>query len=101
MINSVVNKRGLKIVVGSRVRYTGTATVSVVKEIELFDGRYWALLDKTGLYYDVDYLEPAEAPEKVAAKPVSRAIERSEEGKEVRITERTTEVTPSGAGCLN
>jgi hypothetical protein len=43
----------------SLVRYKGTGTFGTVKVIkEDDDGRMWALLDTTSLYYDVSTLEP-------------------------------------------
>ena len=43
---------------GSRVRYTATGTSGVVKVIREMDGEMWALLDSTGLYYNLSTLEP-------------------------------------------
>lgn len=98
MLNYAVNRRGTKIAVGSRVRYIGTGTVGVVKAINLADERYWALLDSTNLYYDIDYLEPlSEASEEKEVNLGARGKEVSLI-KEDKVIERTTEVTPSGAG---
>ncbi|MDH5815497.1 MAG: DUF2098 domain-containing protein [Candidatus Nezhaarchaeota archaeon] len=96
----VINRKGMKITVGSRVRYIGTGTVGVVKAINLAYEKYWALLDSTNLYYDVDYLEPLsevsgkrEANLGAGVKEVDSVIK-----KEDRVIEKATEVTPSGAG---
>lgn len=43
---------------GSLVRYSGTGTVGIVKVMKEEDGKKWALLDTTSLYYDVSTLEP-------------------------------------------
>lgn len=48
--------------VGNYARYVNTGTVGKVMEISEFDGRKFALLDGTDLYYDIDYLEKAERP---------------------------------------
>jgi len=50
----------LEIDEGSLVRYSGTGTVGTVKLMKEEDGRKWALLDTTSLYYDVNTLEPIE-----------------------------------------
>lgn len=98
MVDYAVNGRGLRIVVGSRVKYVGTGTIGVVKAISLADGRYWALLDSTNLYYDIDYLELlSETSER---EEVSLGTKKEGVGlvKEDKVIERSTEVTPSGAG---
>jgi hypothetical protein len=41
----------------SLVRYKGTGTVGIVKVLKEEDGKKWALLDSTGLYYSLDSLE--------------------------------------------
>ena len=43
---------------GSLVRYSGTGTVGTVRVVKEEDGKKWALLDTTSLYYDVSTLEP-------------------------------------------
>ena len=48
--------------VGDYARYVNTGTVGKVMEISEFDGKKFALLDGTDLYYDIDYLEKAERP---------------------------------------
>ncbi|HWQ19176.1 MAG TPA: DUF2098 domain-containing protein [Methanotrichaceae archaeon] len=48
----------LEIDEGSLVRYSGTGTVGTVKVMKEEDGKKWALLDTTSLYYDVSTLEP-------------------------------------------
>jgi hypothetical protein len=48
------------------VRYKGTGTIGTVKVLKVEDnGKKWALLDSTGLYYLLDTLEAIEkAPER-------------------------------------
>ena len=70
----VTNSKGLKIAIGAPVRYVGTGTIGVVKAIDLANGKYWALLDTTNLYYDVNYLEPIEKTEIKKMDKKSRPI---------------------------
>jgi len=57
---------------GSLVRYTGTGTVGVVKVIKEEEGKRWALLDSTSLYYDLSVLEPIDkVPERKGLGPAS------------------------------
>ncbi|MEM0217761.1 MAG: DUF2098 domain-containing protein [Candidatus Nezhaarchaeales archaeon] len=99
MSNYAVNRRGVKIAIGSLVRYIGTGTIGVVKAINLSDERYWALLDSTNLYYDIDYLEPlSEESEKKRVSLEAKVEEMDSAKKEDKVIERATEVTPSGAG---
>ncbi len=97
-MNYVTNSRGLKIAIGSPVRYIGTGTIGVVKAIDLANGKYWALLDTTNLYYDIDYLEPIEKVERKSKTPKIRMKIEEILREETKIAERATEVTPSGAG---
>jgi len=46
--------------IGEIYRYRPTGTVGKVEDIREEQGKVWALLDLTKLYYDVDYLEPAD-----------------------------------------
>ena len=48
---------------GDIVKYPDTATVGKVVDIIEKDGRVWAKLDFTGLYYAVDTLIPADKSE--------------------------------------
>ena len=50
------------------VKYLPTSTVGKVTDIREQDGRSWARLDFTGLWYDVSLLNPCDASE---YKPVS------------------------------
>ncbi len=43
---------------GNLVIYRGTGTVGTVKVLKEEDGKKWALLDSTSLYYDVSTLDP-------------------------------------------
>lgn len=49
--------------VGDILRYIPTSTVGKATDIKEMDGKVWALLDFTGLYYDVAYLTEADASE--------------------------------------
>ena len=48
---------------GEIYKYMATSTVGKVMDIRERDGKVWALLDFTGLYYDVSLLEPADVSE--------------------------------------
>jgi len=97
-VDYVTNSKGLKIAIGSPVRYIGTGTVGTVKAIDLANGKYWALLDTTNLYYDIDYLEPIEKIEKKSKSSKIKVKIEETLKEEAKIAERATEVTPSGAG---
>ena len=45
------------------VKYLPTSTVGKVTDIREQDGRSWARLDFTGLWYDVSLLNPCDASE--------------------------------------
>ena len=49
--------------VGDILKYMPTATVGKVTDIRERDGKVWARLDFTDLYYDVSQLVPADASE--------------------------------------
>ncbi|NLU46120.1 MAG: DUF2098 domain-containing protein [Euryarchaeota archaeon] len=48
---------------GDILKYMPTSTVGKVTEIREKDGKVWARLDVTDLYYDVSRLVPADASE--------------------------------------
>ncbi|MCX8181987.1 MAG: DUF2098 domain-containing protein [Candidatus Methanomethyliaceae archaeon] len=52
---------------GASVVYKRTGTIGKVIELREMDGKIWAKLDSTGLFYDEDLLEMAE--ESVVEKP--------------------------------
>ncbi|NLM30285.1 MAG: DUF2098 domain-containing protein [Methanomicrobiales archaeon] len=58
------------VAVGAVVRYPRTGTTGKVLQVEEIDGRQYAELDSTGLYYRVDEL--------VSVDRVDRAVERAE-----------------------
>lgn len=89
---------------GEICKYLPTSTVGKVLEVKTVDGKEWALLDFTGLWYNVDTLTKADKSE---YKPVSfknkertfkvdqKSIEElTREAEEVDISE----FTPSGGG---
>lgn len=49
--------------VGEIYKYMATSTVGKVTDIRERDGKEWALLDFTGLYYDTAHLIPADVSE--------------------------------------
>ncbi|MDR2845964.1 MAG: DUF2098 domain-containing protein [Candidatus Methanoplasma sp.] len=49
--------------VGDILKYMPTSTVGKVMDIRDRDGRVWAQLDRTNLYYDVTFLTPADPSE--------------------------------------
>lgn len=49
--------------VGDIYKYMATSTVGKVTDIRERDGRTWAMLDFTNLYYDVSFLVPADVSE--------------------------------------
>jgi hypothetical protein len=48
---------------GEIYKYLPTSTVGKVQDIRKVDGRVWALLDFTGLWYDASTLSPADISE--------------------------------------
>jgi len=48
--------------VGMYARYVNTGTVGKVSEVKKIDGRMFALLEGTDLYYDMKYLEKTDKP---------------------------------------
>lgn len=49
--------------VGDICKYMATSTVGKVTDLKEMDGRTWARLDFTDLYYDVSFLVPADVSE--------------------------------------
>lgn len=89
--------------VGDLLKYIPTSTVGKVTDIKEMDGRVWARLDFTDLYYDVSGLIPADESEYI---PVSfKEKKMSERGmKSIEDIKRETqevdisEMMPSGGG---
>ncbi|MFA6709763.1 MAG: DUF2098 domain-containing protein [Candidatus Methanomethylophilaceae archaeon] len=48
---------------GEIYKYLPTSTVGKVQDVREVDGKVWALLDFTGLWYDASALSPADASE--------------------------------------
>jgi hypothetical protein len=48
---------------GDICKYMPTSTVGKVTDVREKDGKVWALLDFTNLYYNVSFLEPADKSE--------------------------------------
>ncbi len=89
--------------VGDLLKYIPTSTVGKVTDIQERDGRVWARLDFTDLYYDVSNLIPADPSEYI---PLAYKEKRmSERGmKSIEDIKRETqevdisEMMPSGGG---
>lgn len=89
---------------GDICKYMPTSTVGKVLEIKTVDGKEWALLDFTGLWYDASVLTPADPSEykevsykykERTFKVDSKSIEElGKEAAEVDISD----FTPSGGG---
>jgi hypothetical protein len=62
---------------GSPVIYKRTGTLGKVVELVELDGKVWAKLDSTGLFYDEDFLEIVE--EGIVEKSPMRGAEEGEE----------------------
>ncbi|HOP08667.1 MAG TPA: DUF2098 domain-containing protein [Candidatus Methanofastidiosa archaeon] len=58
---------------GDYARYVNTGTVGKVSEIKEIDGRMFALLEGTDLYYDMEYLEKTDKP--VAKKEAIKELD--------------------------
>ena len=48
--------------VGMYVKYESTGTIGKIVELTIINGKNFALIDTTGLYYDVSYLEQTTKP---------------------------------------
>jgi len=90
--------------VGDLAKYRNTGTVGKVEDIMEEEGRTWALLDTTRLYYDVSTLDPAQPEEyrkesegdkdlKDRLREVDRMREQLSD-----MQEAVSRITPSGAG---
>jgi hypothetical protein len=89
---------------GDICKYLPTSTVGKVTEVRERDGRVWARLDQTDLFYDAGRLEPADPGEykEVSFKERERSLRsgldavkaHKAEAEEVDISE----FTPSGGG---
>jgi len=88
--------------VGDICKYLPTSTVGKIKEIREMRGKVWALLDFTGLYYDIDHLTQADISEYKEVSYKEREIRRGNAA--IEEFEKTAEevnietFTPSGGG---
>lgn len=83
--------------VGDIYKYIPTSTVGKVTEMRERDGRVWAFLDRTNLWYDVSVLTPADPSEykevsykyrEKSAKSAMDALEAlTKEAEEIDITD--------------
>lgn len=90
--------------VGDLAKYRNTGSVGKIEDIMEEDGRTWALLDATNLYYDVSTLDPARPEEyrkestgdrglKDQLAEIDRMREQIED-----IQAKASQITPSGGG---
>ena len=90
--------------IGDICKYLPTSTVGKVTDVRIKDGREWALLDFTKLYYDVAFLTPADISEYRAESYKERERDREVKLKAVKEFEETAEEVnidmfmPSGGG---
>lgn len=88
--------------VGMQVRYPRTGTTGKVQEIKEFDGRKFARIDKTDLYYRTDMLitvaAVAEKKTRASVKPDLQKIKEEREISESDLRESIDDVTGVGAG---
>ena len=93
----------MKVKVGDLLKYTPTATVGKVTEIRERDGKTWARLDFTDLWYDSGLLIPADPSEYIK---VSFKERKSSDGGRQALEDLqreleevdTSEMMPSGGG---
>lgn len=89
---------------GEIYKYMPTSTVGKVTDIRTVDGRDWAMLDFTGLWYDVRTLTPADKSEykEISYKYIERKTDSGFETIEQMAREieevDISEFTPSGGG---
>lgn len=89
---------------GEIYKYMPTSTVGKMVDIRKKDGKTWALLDFTGLWYDVSKLTPADVSEykEISFKYRERSFDSSvrsveELAKEIQDVD-ISDFTPSGGG---
>lgn len=89
---------------GEIYKYLPTSTVGKVLDIRERDGRSWALLDYTNLWYDVTTLVPADASEykeirfKYRESDLNMGLKSIEDLVKEREEVDISEFTPSGGG---
>lgn len=94
--------------VGDIQKYIPTSTVGKVTDVKEMEGKVWAKLDFTNLYYDVEFLKPADKSEykAVSYKEREKSSVSTREGTEkilddLRQAEDEVDIsdyTPSGGG---
>ncbi|MCL1983970.1 MAG: DUF2098 domain-containing protein [Methanomassiliicoccaceae archaeon] len=90
--------------IGDICKYLPTSTVGKVTDVRERDGKIWALLDFTKLYYDVSFLIPADESEYKAESYKERERDRESKMRSVKEFEETAEEVnidmfmPSGGG---
>lgn len=90
--------------VGDYARYINTGTVGIIEDIKEEDGVTWALLDVTGLYYDITKLEEARPEEyrriTLKEKSLERGLEELQEMRQsmVDFLSDYGDISPDGAG---
>ena len=81
-----------------------TSTVGKVTDVKEKDGKVWALLDFTNLYYDIAFLTPADASEYKEVSYKERERDREQKLRAIKQFEETAEEVnidmfmPSGGG---
>jgi hypothetical protein len=97
-----MNMQSETIEVGMQVRYPRTGTTGKVQEIREFDGRDFARIDKTDLFYRIDTLiTVAEVAEKKRDLTVKQDLERFEKEQivsESELRDSIDDVSGVGAG---
>jgi hypothetical protein len=90
--------------VGDICKYMPTSTVGKITDVRSKDGREWALLDFSGLYYDVSFLTPADKSEYREVSYKERERDREQKLRSVEEFAKTAEdvnidmFMPSGGG---
>jgi hypothetical protein len=90
--------------VGDICKYLPTSTVGKVTDVTEREGKVWALLDFTNLYYDASFLTAADASEYRAESYKERERDRDQKLRSVKDFEETAEdvnidmLMPSGGG---
>ncbi|MEM3433581.1 MAG: DUF2098 family protein [Candidatus Methanomethylicaceae archaeon] len=76
---------------GAAVIYKRTGTLGRVVELREMDGKVWAKLDSTGLFYDEDFLETVE--ENFVKEP-KQEMEKEVEQEKIKEVEKEKSETP-------
>ena len=103
-VRELQSSRDDRVKVGDIAKYVPTSTVGKVTEVREREGKTWIRLDYTGLYYDLDHLEPTDESEytPVAYKEREKRFEgRMQSVKDVEDTAREVDISefmPSGGG---